>query len=72
MAPDFITDLERRAKAKRLSIAEVCRRANVAPSTFARWKSGDSLPTIRVLRKIEDVIANDTGTDEIPDAPEAA
>lgn len=33
-------EFEAKAKAAGLSIAEVCRRAKVAQSTFHRWKTG--------------------------------
>ena len=39
-------DFEGRTKKAGLSIAELCRRANVAPSSFHRWKSGGNGITI--------------------------
>jgi transcriptional regulator with XRE-family HTH domain len=35
-----------------LSMAEVCRRAGVAQSTFTRWKAGKTEPTLDVYRKL--------------------
>ena len=35
-----------------LSMAEVCRRAGIAQSTFTRWKAGRTEPTLDVYRKL--------------------
>lgn len=48
--------IESRAKERDLPIAEVCRRANVAQSTFHRWKTGESGLTIGTYVKLLDVI----------------
>lgn len=61
---DLLTaaDLEALAKAKPISIAEVCRRAGVAESTFWRWKSGATEPTLGIYRRLLDVVrAKDDG-----------
>jgi transposase-like protein len=34
----IVTDIERRAKASRISIAELCRRAGISPDTFFKWR----------------------------------
>lgn len=52
-------DLEGAATRKGLSIAEVCKRAGVARSTFTRWKSGDTSPTISVLEKLVQALGAD-------------
>lgn len=39
-------EIEAMAKQAGISVAEVCRRAGVAPSTFTRWKGG-SVPSTR-------------------------
>lgn len=39
-----IKDIERRAKAARVSIAQLCRRAGVHPTTFFRWRKGPKNP----------------------------
>lgn len=44
--------IEARAEAAGLSMAEVFRRAEVAPSTFTRWKANKTEPTIRVYRRL--------------------
>lgn len=33
-----VRDIERRAKAARISIAELCRRAGISPDTFFKWR----------------------------------
>lgn len=48
--------LEKRAKAVGLSMAAVCRRANVAQSTVTRWKQGTFDPRVKILARIEAVL----------------
>jgi transcriptional regulator with XRE-family HTH domain len=36
------------------SIAQLCRDAGVAQSTFSRWKAGKTEPTLDVYRRIRD------------------
>ena len=59
----IIADIEARASALGLSMAEVCRRANIHPTTFSRWKLSEKNPdpvgaTIKSLSALSDVIAN--------------
>lgn len=35
------------------TVAELCREAEVARSTFDRWVRGETEPTLRTIRKIE-------------------
>ncbi len=51
-----VAEIERRAKAKKLTIAEVCWRAGVHTSTYQRWKSRHHLPSLRLLKKINEVL----------------
>lgn len=58
----IIADLEARAKNVGLPMAEVCRRANIHPTTFSRWKLSDKNPdpigaTIKSLSAIDEVLA---------------
>jgi transcriptional regulator with XRE-family HTH domain len=46
------TDIERLAKQGGKSIAEVCREAGIAQSTFSRWKRGATEPTLDVYRRL--------------------
>jgi hypothetical protein len=39
-----IRDIERRAKAARIPIAQLCRRAGIHPATFFRWRKGPKNP----------------------------
>ncbi len=52
----MVEDIEAQARARCLSINEVCREAGVARSTVTRWKSGDHEPNIRTLQKISEVL----------------
>lgn len=63
----IIASIEERARRLRvknpdLSMGEICRRAEIHPTTFSRWKLSDRNPepvgaTLTSLKKIEDVIA---------------
>lgn len=49
------TDIETRAKAAGLSIGDICKRADIALSTFYRWKAGKTNPSIEVYRRLCEV-----------------
>mgnify|MGYP002781576386 CR=1 FL=1 len=40
----IIRDIERRAKASRTPMAELCRRAGIHPASFFRWRKGPKNP----------------------------
>jgi len=52
-----LEDLERRIRAAGLTPAKACQQAGLAKSTWHRWKSGFTQPTIRSLEKLEAVVA---------------
>lgn len=47
-------DIETRAQAAGLSIADVCKRADIALSTFYRWKAGKTAPTLTICQRLLD------------------
>jgi transcriptional regulator with XRE-family HTH domain len=49
-------EIEALAGSAGLSMAEVCRRAGLAQSTFTRWKSGKTEPTLDAYRKLIQVV----------------
>lgn len=53
---DFLTpaDIERLAKEANLPIGELCKRANIAASTWSRWKKGETVPRLDVARRLRD------------------
>lgn len=53
---EIVAEIERRASALGLSISEISTRANLARSTFQRWKAGETDPTTPALRKIYEVL----------------
>lgn len=55
-------DIEYAAALQGQSIGDVCRRAGVARSTFQRWKSGETSPTINVLTKLVRAVGGDKET----------
>lgn len=57
-----VRDIETRARLAGSSVRAVCLRANVSPSTFARWKRTDGNPdptsmTLSTLQRIERALA---------------
>lgn len=45
-----VQDMARKAG---ISIAELCRRANVSRGTLTRWEKGETAPTFRIWEKLE-------------------
>lgn len=56
---DLLTpeDVEAKASAAGMSIADICKRADVAQSTFSRWKAGKTSPTLTIYKRIVAVLA---------------
>lgn len=61
--PQDIITLENRLRESGFSVASVCRRADMAESTWWRWKHGRSAPTPRMWGRVEAAIAEITGGD---------
>ena len=53
----IVHDLKCRAAAIGLKVPELCRRAEIAPSTVNRWLSGDTMPNLRLLARVEKILA---------------
>lgn len=58
----IVADIERRAFAAGVSIAALCRKAGVNPTTFSRWKPSERNPnptsaTLRAIEKLYDELA---------------
>lgn len=55
---DLLTpqDLEELAKANGKTMAQVCREAKIAPSTFTRWKAGETEPTLGIYRRLSEAV----------------
>lgn len=51
---DLLTpaDVERLARERGITMAEVCRRAGIATSIFTRWKSGLTAPNYKNYQRI--------------------
>lgn len=49
-------DVERRAAEAGLSLKQVIERAGIAHTTFYRWRSGKTTPSIKVYRRILDAL----------------
>lgn len=46
------SDIEQLAVKAGIPMREVCQRASIAQTTWYRWKSGDTEPTLGVYRRI--------------------
>ena len=53
---EYARQLERRAKALSISVADLCQKAGIARSTFQRMKAGTVEPTLTTLRDLLRVI----------------
>ena len=49
-------EIETACKAKGLSVAAMCRRADIDQAAFSRWKSGNGTPSGRTIQKMIDAI----------------
>lgn len=49
-------EFEGAARAKGLTISEICKRAGKARSIFDRWKSGETAPTLTTLKAFNRVL----------------
>lgn len=68
--PMTATDFEAAARDAGLSIAELCRRANVPQSSFHRWKAGGSGITLGTYSDLVDVLlAADIKNNPSPQQP---
>jgi predicted transcriptional regulator len=50
-------EIESRAAQAGRTMTEVCRKAGVAPSTFTRWKAGQTEPTLGIYRRLVDAVS---------------
>jgi len=48
--------IEDAARARRISIASVCRRADIDPTAFQKWKAGKGSPNLSTIQKMIDAI----------------
>ena len=49
-------EIERLAGEAGLSVRDLCQRAGIALSTFYRWRSGETEPTLGVYRRLRDAL----------------
>lgn len=71
---DLLTpsDVEQLAAANGRTIADLCRAAGIAHSTFRRWARGQTEPTLSVYRRIRDAAMRPPGAPTPADPREAA
>ena len=55
-ALEMVKNLEARARAVGLGTNALCKLAGIYPSTFNRWKAGDTSPTMGKIAKVEAVV----------------
>jgi transcriptional regulator with XRE-family HTH domain len=49
-------EIERLADDAGLSVAELCKRANVAHTTFYRWRLGRTSPSLDIYQRLKEVL----------------
>jgi transcriptional regulator with XRE-family HTH domain len=49
-------DVERLADEAGLSVAELCKRAKIAHTTFYRWRTGRTSPSLDVYCRLQDAL----------------
>lgn len=54
--PRNIEATEARLHAAGRTVADLCRAANIAQTTWGRWKRGDFLPSYRKAQKVDDAL----------------
>jgi transcriptional regulator with XRE-family HTH domain len=54
-------EIERRVAAIGGSLREICARAGIAHTTFYRWRSAETQPTLDVYRRIRDALRSMEG-----------
>ena len=59
-------EIEAAANAKGLSIAALCRRADVDASAFHRWRAGKNVPNLATVKSMLDAIA--AAPEPVPEA----
>ncbi len=54
---DPVEQLFALAKQHRIPMAEICRKANVAPTTPSRWKRGKHTANLATVRELQEALA---------------
>lgn len=57
-------EIERRAQAAGKSMKRVCQEAEIAQSTFSRWKAGQTEPTLSVYRRLVEAVTPREGAQQ--------
>jgi transcriptional regulator with XRE-family HTH domain len=65
-------DIERLARAKGMTLRDICAAAGIAYSTFGRWKRGETSPTLDVYRRLVAAVSDAGSTGPQSPAPKAA
>lgn len=61
LSPSDIDQIEAKLADHGKSVADLCREADIAQTTWWRWKSGAFFPSYRKARKVEAAVAALTG-----------
>jgi transcriptional regulator with XRE-family HTH domain len=59
-------DIKRMAASRGISMRQVFQRAGIASSTFSRWQSGKTEPTIGVYRRLVAAVSDGGGAHDAP------
>lgn len=67
--PSIILEIEGRLRAAGVSVARICRQAELDRSAWHRWKAGDAPPSERKWNAVRAVLSPVIG--EVPELPRA-
>lgn len=56
--PNQIPETEKVLASKGVSVAELCRRAEISESTWGRWKNNTFMPSYRVAKRVDQAISD--------------
>lgn len=54
--PNYIQEIQERAKLAGFNMAEVCREAGIDQAAFSRWKRGTTIPLVSSMQRLRDAV----------------
>lgn len=62
LTPSDIAKIEARLADAGKTVADMCREADIAQTTWGRWKRGEFYPSFRSAQQVEAAVASLTGS----------
>lgn len=54
--PNYIQEIQERARLAGFNMAEVCREAGIDQAAFSRWKRGTTVPLVSSMQRLRDAV----------------